>query len=222
MSNIILPTTEPVARVCTLLDDLVGKFIATCRNRPPRVVEYEAEVEALNLFKVAIRNIEGVITLARNDLILLPPALAAARSCFEAAVKAAWLVNADDQFDREARWLVHLASEERYLARVAARLEKLGYDVTDLRQRETDIRNFRLAVDKKLPQHIARLKGTPSFEEMLAALGAQELYSFYLLLSQSAHAEHQATWLYRTGGLGTKGAYWGICAARRLVYSAAS
>src|SRR5262245_36048891 len=73
MSNIILPTTEPVARVCALLDDLVGKFITTYRDTL-HLGRYEAEIEALNLFKVAIRNIEGVITLARSDLILLPPA----------------------------------------------------------------------------------------------------------------------------------------------------
>jgi hypothetical protein len=204
MKRTILPITEPVARVCVLLDDLVGKFIAAYRDTLPSFGRYESEIEALNLFKIAIRNIEGVIALAREDLILLPPALAAARACFETAVKAAWLVDADDPFDREARWLVHLASEERYCARVADRLAKLGNDVTDLRDRETKIRDFRLSVETKLPRHTARLKATPDFEKMLTALGGERLYSFYILLSQSAHAEHQATWSYRRGGLGTK------------------
>lgn len=200
----VLPITAPVARVCELLDDLVARFIATCRDTLPPLGKYEAEIESLNLFKIAIRNTEGVLALARRDLALLPPALAAARSCFETAVKAAWLVNADDPFDREARWLIHLASEERYLARVADRLEKIGNDVTALRNRESIIRNFRLAVDAKLPKNIARLKGTPDFEKMLEALGGENLYSFYLLLSQSTHAEHATTWNYRTGGLGTE------------------
>ena len=204
MNDTILPITEPVARVCTLLDNLVGKFIATCRDTLPPLGKYEAEIEALNLFKAAIRNIEGVIALARRDLILLPPALAAARACFETAVKAAWLVNADDPFDREARWLAHLASEERYLGRLADRLAKLGNNVTALRQRETTIRSFRLAVDEKLPQHVARLKGTPDFEAMLTGLAGKNLYSFYLFLSQSAHAEHATTSFYRDGGLGTE------------------
>jgi hypothetical protein len=79
--SIILPTTEPVARACGLLDDLVSKFISIWETLPP-IGKYEANLEALNLFKVAIRNIEVVITLARHDLVLLPPALAAARACF--------------------------------------------------------------------------------------------------------------------------------------------
>jgi hypothetical protein len=57
--------------------------------------KYEAEIEAWALFNLAIRHIDGVIALARHDLILLPPALMAARAGFEAAIKAAWLVDAD-------------------------------------------------------------------------------------------------------------------------------
>jgi hypothetical protein len=113
MTKTIQPITAPLARVCVLLDDLLGQFITACRESLPPLGKYEAEVEALNLFKLAIRNIEGVIALARTDLVLLPPAIASARAGFEAAVKAAWLIDADDPFDREARWIVHLASEER-------------------------------------------------------------------------------------------------------------
>ena len=43
----------------------------------------------------------GVITLARTDLVLLPPAQVAARAAFEASVRAAWLVHAADPFERE-------------------------------------------------------------------------------------------------------------------------
>jgi hypothetical protein len=203
MTKTILPITKPLARVCVLLDDLVTKFIAACRETLTPLGKYEAEDEAQNLFKLAIRNLEGVVALARNDLILLPPALAAARACFEAAVKGAWLIDADNPFDREARWLVHLASEERYLARVANELGKLKRDVTTFRQQERTIRDFRLVVEERLPRHIARLKGSPSFKEMVTSLGGESLYSLYILLSQSSHAEHQATWLYRSGGLGT-------------------
>jgi len=204
MSQTILPITEPVASVCTLLYDVVGKFIATSRNTHPPLGKYEAEVEALNLFKIAIRNVEGVIELARRDLVLLPPALAAARTSFETAVKAAWLVNADDPFHREVRWLAHLASEESYLSRIAKQLEKLGKDVTALHQRETSIKDFRLAVDAKLPRDITRLSSTPTFKAMLTDLGGDQLYSYYMLLSQYVHGEHPGTWLYRAGGLGTE------------------
>jgi hypothetical protein len=38
---------------------------------------------------------------------------------------------------------------------------------------------------------------------MLAELGDEAPYSFYVKLSQTVHGEHAATWLYRAGGLGT-------------------
>jgi Family of unknown function (DUF5677) len=216
MTNIIMPITKSVARVCVLLDDLIGNFITT-RNDTLHLGKYEAEIEAWILFNLAIRHIEGVIALARHDLILLPPALMAARAGFEAAIKAAWLVDADDPFDREARWLVHLASEERYLARSANELSEAAQNVTvsrqlrevrlalaeKIRKEEASVRDFRLAVAEMLPRHVARLKGTPSFKDMLASVGGEELYPFYVQLSQSAHAEHHAGWLYRAGGLGT-------------------
>src|SRR5215471_4582646 len=103
-------------------------------------------------------------------------------------------------------WLVHLASEERYLNRLAriADLQRLKWDVAGLRQREKSIRGIRLAIEANLPPHIRRLERSPSFDAMLAELGGAALYPFYVRLSQIAHGEHAATWLYRAGGLGTE------------------
>jgi hypothetical protein len=101
------------------------------------------------------------------------------------------------------RGLVHLASEERYLNRIADRFHRLGQDVAGLRQNEKEIRDFRLAVEAKLPRYISRLERSPSFEAMLAELGGESLYLYYVRLSQTAHGEHAATWLYRADGLGT-------------------
>jgi hypothetical protein len=112
---------------------------------------------------------------------------------------------------------VHLASEERYLSRLANELSETEQNVTvshqlrkvrfglaeQFRKEEASVRDFRLKILEMLPRHIGRLKGMPTFKDMLASVGGHELYSFYVSLSQSAHAEHHATWLYRTGGLGT-------------------
>lgn len=152
---------------------------------------------------MAIRHIEGVIALAKTDLVLLPPAVAASRACIEAAAKGAWLVDRDDQFDREGRWLIHLASEERYLDRIAKRLGERGREVSALRQRRSEIAAFRLAVSEKLPSGVKLLPGTPSFERILEDLGGMNIYEIYIAASQSTHGEHAGTWLYRDGGLGT-------------------
>jgi hypothetical protein len=202
-SLIILPTTQAVERICSALDALLAVFIAAYQNTIPPLGKYESEVEALNLFKLAIRNLEGVIQLARHDLVLLPPALAASRACFECAVKAAWMVNADDPFDREARWLAHLASEERYCKRIVEKLANTNVDVSHMLAHETQLSRFRLDVEALLPRETKRLLRMPTFDQLLEDLGGDRLYAFYILLSQSTHAEHAGTWLYRSGGVGT-------------------
>lgn len=203
MTNIVLPITPVVATACDRLEEFIGLFITACRDTVPPLGKYEAEVEALNLFKLAVRNIEGVVALARCDLALVPPALVAARAALEAAVKGAWLVDADDPFDREARWLAYLASEERYLNRVAHKLSHAGLESTGWRNRAAIIRNFYIGVSNNLPPGVKKLSGTPSFEAMLGALEGEQIYPFYILLSQTTHGEHASTWLYRTG-LGTQ------------------
>ena len=120
----ILPITREVEVACEELDRAIGLFLEARKTLPP-LGRYESEIEAVNLFALAIRDIEGVVALAREDLVLLPPAMAAARAAFEAAVKGAWIVDVDDPFEREVRWLAHLKAEERFYERVAKRCGRL-------------------------------------------------------------------------------------------------
>jgi hypothetical protein len=66
-----MPTTKSVERVCALLDDVIKSLITT-GNKTLKFGRYEAEIEAMLLFTLAIRHTQGVIALARHDLILLP------------------------------------------------------------------------------------------------------------------------------------------------------
>jgi len=198
-----LPITVTIENACRQLDDAVKLFLDSRTTLPP-LGRYESEVEALNLFNIAIREIEGVITLARADLVLIPAAFAASRAAFEVAVKAAWLVDSDDPYSREVRWLTHLRGEERYCQRVAQRLEDLGKDAQAFRLRADRLQSFRQAVAKALPAGYQELPGSPAFEDMLKSLGGNEVYAFYIHASQFIHGEHAGTWLYRTGGLGTE------------------
>jgi hypothetical protein len=183
MAKTVLPITPAIACACDLLDEFVGNFITACLKILPLLGKYEAEVEAFNLFRLAIRDVEGVIELARSDLALLPPALAAARACFENAVKACWLVDADNPFDREARYLNHLKSEERYLQKVAERIEDTELKER-LRRQELVVHEFRIGIQNKMPKHIKLLPGTPSFEEMLQSVEGKPVYPFYMMLSK--------------------------------------
>lgn len=192
----IIPATVEITTACDALDDVIPAFLAA-RNLIPNLHKYEANLEAVNLFNLVIRNVEGVLALARADLTLLPPANASARASFETAVKAAWMVNADDPFQREARWLAHLKEEERVYERAAKQSSDHGSDDGHFLAHAADLRHFRETVSAVLPAGISLLPGNPSMEEMLRSIGGAHFYSLYIYLSQFVHGGHTATWLYR-------------------------
>jgi hypothetical protein len=201
--TVVIPTTPEVALVCDELEKGIGRFLDSRSTLPP-LGRYESQVEALNLFYLALRDIEGVVALARTDLVLIPPALASARAGFEAAVKAMWMVDADDPFECEGRWLAHLKAEERFHNRIAARFDEIGKDAGPTRKLAESIASFSQAVQEILPSGIPVLNGNPSVDKMLESAGVDHLYATYIYLSQFAHAEHAATWLYRSRGLGVE------------------
>ena len=65
--TVILPTTPEVGIVCDELERGIGRFLDSRSTLPP-LGRYESQVEALNLFYLALRDIEGVVALARNRL----------------------------------------------------------------------------------------------------------------------------------------------------------
>jgi len=213
--TVVIPTTPEVALVCDELEKAIGRFLNSLNTLPP-LGQYESQVEAVKLFYLAIRDIEGVITLARADLVLIPPAIASARAGFEAAVKAIWMIDADDPYECEGRWLAHLKTEARFHNRIAARYEEIGKDASSTRKMAQTLASFSQAVEERLPPGIQVPKGSHSVDKMLESTGADHMYATYIHLSQFAHAEHAATWLYRTRGLGneklhgdfTKPAHW--------------
>jgi hypothetical protein len=203
-----MPMTEEIATKCDLLDQMIEAFLAAIKTADGSLSQYEAPVEAFKLFNLTIRNVEGVIALARTDLVLLPAAALAARGAFESSVRAAWMANAADPFERETRWLAHLKTEEEHLSRVIRVLGALGAstEIIDRQeQRLKSINDFRQGVASQLE---ARGYDTnvavPHFRECLRSLGEERTYVLFMQLSQIAHATHASTWFYRSGGVGTK------------------
>jgi hypothetical protein len=129
----------------------------------------------------------------------------AARAAFEISVKAAWLVDAADPFERERRWLAHYTTEEDYLRRQIRELESLNADTSASKNRLDTLTTFREEVASALA---ARGYGppaaVPNFRELLRSIGEERTYGLYMMLSQTAHASHSSTWLYRSGGVGTE------------------
>jgi hypothetical protein len=126
----IMRMTAEIRVKCDLIDQMIAEFIAARNTVEDTHFKYEAPREALLLFNLTIRNVEGVITLARNDLALLPAAEILVRAAVEPSIKAAWMMTPSDPFEREARWLAHLKSEKSYLEREIKELKQLGAEAT--------------------------------------------------------------------------------------------
>lgn len=88
----------------------------------PSLGRWEAEVEVISLFNLVVRDIESIVELSKIDLVLLPAACVLARSVFEISVKGARMMQPDDPFQREVRWLAHIREEARMHERIAAQV----------------------------------------------------------------------------------------------------
>ena len=179
-----------------LIEQAIARFFVALDAIPP-LGKFEADIESLLLFNLATSDIDAILTLARTDLLLLPAANILARAAFEIALKAAWIVQPDDPFDREVRWLAYLAEEERMLKAIGEGAAKRGGNPASFEERHRQIRDFRMGVARALPADYSELPGNPGVEQMLENLGQKQTYTLYRVLAQYVHGGHASTWLYR-------------------------
>ena len=165
-----MPPTPRVLWVAKMIEDAVKQFLLARRTVPP-LDRFEADVEAMKLFNMVVRNIEAITELAKVDLVLLPSANVLARVVFEIAIKATWMITPNDPFEREVRWLAHLQEEERIQERLARKVVPFGGDPTHFNKHRDQLRNFRTGVVSALPPGYAELPGDPSVEQMLESIG---------------------------------------------------
>lgn len=157
------------------------------------------------IFNLGIRHAEGVIALAKTDLVLLPASFHLARAAFECCIRAAWLVDEVEPLKREARYIAHLDGEISAISRSSDRQEVAGSNVGAARTRANKLKQFRDALaDALMERGVPLLKQIPKFEQMLSSIGGKSLYPAYIEASQYAHGGHAATWLYRRSGVGTQ------------------
>jgi len=198
---VVIPPTQEIKDAVNLLDDLIGRFLTAGIGLT--IGEYEADAESVNLMRLVIRHVEGVILLAKEDLVLLPAALSMARTAFELGVKINWLLQPDDPFAREARWLSQLRNGEEYYKKTSDVLAKFNVDNQYFKGREKMIKEFREGITKLLPSEHKVVNKMPNLRDMLVALKDEERYVLYIHLSQYTHGSHFATEVYRKN-LGTK------------------
>lgn len=200
-ASVQLKPTATILGICDLLNAAIGNFLKA-RSTVPPLSKWESEGEARNLFNLVIRDIESTLELAKTDLVLLPGANVLARAVFEISLKAAWMVAPDAPFQREARWLAHLQAEVRMHDQIAQHIDRFGGNPKAFKVRAEPLRNLQMAVAKALPEGYSVPRRDPTIEQMLEAVGQEQIYPVYRLLSGFVHGTHASTWLYRRN-LGT-------------------
>lgn len=200
---ILMPPSPEALKTCDLFDQAIGEVIAARGKVRSDFGRFEAPFEARIQLNLTIRYAEGIIGLARSDLVLLPSAIVLARSAFDTSVRICWLLLPNEPFAREARWLIHLQEEERLWDRMARISEENGGRTEQFRATMQQIQGFRTAVAAKLPAEIVVPRRIPSVADALKEQGLASYYLEYAMLSQYVHGGHYAGGLYRKG-LGTQ------------------
>lgn len=189
--------------IAQVLDDLVAAAFRALFAKPPSG-HYGAELDASTRLLLVGRHVESVATLARDDSRLLPGAITLTRSAYEIALRILWLLQPDEPFEREARWLSSVHERERSVEKAARRMASLGGDSAAYKSFADRLRQHRLAIAAKLPARIAPPNAPPSFADILRDLGEERKYPLYAALSQFSHGTHEATTIYQhhvEGGL---------------------
>lgn len=191
---VIRPPSQQLIHACDRLDEATGRAIKDAHSPFFDLGRYESDVEVRVLFSVMVRHIEALVECATKDIVLLPAGRSITRVVLEQSIKVQWLLYPASIWDREARYLAHLADEERMWERCAR-----ATDSQEDRLRGESIRQIRLSIEEKLPRDVTRLQRVPTFESILVELREQQRYSTYTVLSQYVHGSHHSGSTFKRG-----------------------
>jgi hypothetical protein len=160
-------------------------------------VQSRAETEVPAVTMLVIAHAEAVELLAGASVHLLMPAAAAARSAYEAAVTAAWLLVPNDPAARDGRWLSLMVDERRFWENMANEFKRRpgAVDAERLMLEE------RARVDAIIKAAEPQLRAAglhspgpvPSFIRQLEELGRRDQdYFMYRQISQLVHPQSKA------------------------------
>ncbi|MEP0881368.1 DUF5677 domain-containing protein [Trichocoleus sp. ST-U3] len=203
MKNTVLSTTPEIKQASELLEELASKLtnVASEFIKFQSPEEYRADVEALHLLQLTICHVESVVSLAQQNLALLPSAAVISRSAFETAMNALWMLEPEDPSQRQVRLIAFMQEEIDFYDRYIKKLNELGVDSANTLKIEQDrdkIKLFREAVIRNLPLEYKSLPKMPNIFDMLRSMNREVTYPFYRILCQYVHGTHAATWRYKT------------------------
>jgi Family of unknown function (DUF5677) len=185
-----------ILETCDAIDSAIEAMISACNDIPHS--EVYADQESLIRLNLVIKNIQAVLLIARNDLLLIVPALVVARAAYETAIRSVWMVNHEDPYEREIRLVCYINEEIKVQKKIADREPKLPADeLRQLTEQINKLTEYRNKVVSKYssnnPQKtIDSDQGCPNFEAMCKGITNKDLYKNYIYLSQYAHGNRTA------------------------------
>lgn len=183
MPNVARTPSREMRRLAVRIEAAGNRF-ARARGSSWLETQWEAPRHAWTLSNLALRHLEATALAAKTDVVLLPAGWVTARAAVEAAGRCLWLMEPDDEWQREARWLALLYEG----ARLGDRPEMVG-----TLQAEVSARTKAFADEVKalLPGGLI-VPGIPAMMSILKGQG-DDLAWFYVLSSQYTHAAELAT-----------------------------
>ena len=194
MGPAIKPPTKELVHYADEIYSACGVFLQA-RGGWARDQKWEALRTGWALSNHSLRNTEAVVALAQTDMVLLPGAWTAARASVESAARNQWLLEPDDVWEREARWVALLEEGGRLATRTAVQSR------ADLVQTAKQVQSFVEGIREVLPAGLV-IPRIPNMEAMFTGANAERLYGFYVVASQYVHAAELSTRQWRSG-LGT-------------------
>lgn len=183
---------EELLRVAQIIEKAIDQYIRALQSIST-LGRWEAPIEGWSLSWLLIRNIEAVVDMARHDEVLVTAAWSNVRVVFEQSVRIQWMLEPDDRYEAECRWLALLAEYEKFEGDMA---KEAPADGNLHSEREKSIRGFRLGVIDKLPDNYRPAK-KPNLRDMLNAINNSDLYRFYREGSQYVHGGMYGSGSYR-------------------------
>lgn len=180
ISTVLPPPTELLG-LAEAIDDSLGVYLAA-RTNWSQSTEWEALRYAVTMSNHALRNAEATLVLARNDMTLLSSAWATARVATESTLKMLWLLEPDNVWERESRWVACMDEGARGGAKGLLKSRPGGARWTE------QLARFSTEIKQRLPKGTT-VPGKPG-NDVLARQHGPELEVMYVEASQFIHATY--------------------------------
>ncbi len=151
---------------------------------------------------LCIRYLESINELAKQDLVYLPSAMVLSRSVFESAINVLWLMQPNDLFECESRYLSRLRDYENWISGQIKYFNNLNWNTDKYEEEKKLIIEFRKDIEKLLEDKGYKTSNSKNLREILKSVHEERKYLYYKLLSGYTHGGYYSTNLYRKN-LGT-------------------